>query len=363
MRVLLVAPFERNLAHGGSLRATAMAERLEERGASVEWRTIGPQRVGSAAKVRDLARLRPALASLYWTDAVAPEPPADAVIAAHSYLSPTLRHLPATTTRVIDFHNLEWQHLADSARFEPPHRRPYAAAQERLMRRLERRAVAAADLSLFVSEREREWAARKARSDRLLLLPSVLPRDAERAALALGETGLGTTAPRLGYVGTLRFPPNAGALLGFLRESWPAIRDAVPDATLSIAGDADASLAGRLRRFPAVELLGPVADTAPLLRSSAAMVLPVQGRAGTSLRALEYSLAGAWPIGSPDAFRGIPWKAGATVRAPAEWAAEVRAALRPSAHREERTRAAREAALALQRDAGPWDRLADRIGT
>ena len=361
MRVLLVAPFERNLAHGGSLRATAMAERLEERGVSVEWRTIRRRRVGRAAKLRDLARLRPALVGLHWPSPAAPDPTADAVIAAHSYLSPTLRDLPATATRLIDFHNLEWQHLADSARFEPHLRRPYAAAQVRLMRRFERRAVAAADLSLFVSERERDWAARAAPSDRLLLVPSVLPRQAERAALELGA-GLDTAAPRLGYVGTLRFPPNAGALLGFLRESWPAIREAVPGVTLSVAGDADPSLAERLRRFPAVELLGAVADTAPLLRSSAAMVLPVEGRAGTSLRALEYSLAGAWPIGTPEAFRGIPWEAGAAVRAPAEWAAAVRAALRPSPQREERIRAARLAAAALQRDPGPWDRLADRIG-
>ena len=139
------------------------------------------------------------------------------------------------------------------------------------------------------------------------------------------------------------------------------MREAVPDATLAIAGDCDPDLAERLVRFPAVDLLGAVQDVGPLLRSSAAMLLPVEGRAGTSLRALEYSLAGVWAIGTPEAFRGIPWELGATVRTPGEWAVAVREALEPSDCRREATRAAHEAALALQREEAPWDRLAERI--
>ena len=361
MRVLLVAPFERNLAHGGSLRATAMAERLEERGATVEWHAIAPRTVGSAGKLRDLARLRPALTALYSQEPIAADAPPDAAIAAHSYVFGALRQVPARTKTAIDFHNLEWQHLADSARFEPPLRRPYAAAQVKLMRRFEREAAAAADLNLFVRERERDWAIRAGASDRALLVPSVLPRAAEVRALALGEAGGRTSDPRLGYVGTLRFPPNAGALLRFLRESWPAIRAAVPGVSLAIAGDADQALAARLRSSPGVEVLGAVPDVSQLLRSCAAMLLPVEGEAGTSLRALEYSLAGVWAIGTPAAFRGIAWETGVTVRSPAEWATEAAAALQPSEERERRIRAARDAAVALQREASPWDRLADRI--
>jgi hypothetical protein len=361
MRVLLVAPFERNLPHGGSLRATAMAERLEQRGATVEWRAIAPRTVGPAGKLRDLAGLRPALTTLYSEEPIPAASPPDAAIAAHSYVFGALRQVPERTKRAIDFHNLEWQHLADSARFEPPLRRPYAAAQVKLMRRFERQAVAAADLSLFVSETEREWALRTGAPERALLVPSVLPRAAEERALALGEHEEKTTEPRLGYVGTLRFPPNAGALLRFLRESWPAVRRAIPGVSVAVAGDADPALGARLRGFPGVELLGAVPDVSRLLRSCAAMLLPVDGQAGTSLRALEYSLAGVWAIGTPEAFRGIPWKTGVTVRSPEEWAAEAAAAMEPSEERERRIRGARDAALALQRDDAPWDRLADRI--
>jgi hypothetical protein len=361
MRVLLVAPFERNLAHGGSLRATAMAERLEERGATVEWRSIAPRTVGPGGKLRDLARLRPALATLHEQTPLQIDQAPDAAIAAHSYLFGVLEGVPAGTRRVIDFHNLEWQHLADSAGFEPPLRRPYAAAQVRLMRRFERRAIAAADLSLFVSDEEQRWADRCVASARTLQVPSVLPQATEATALALGDSRSRVSDPRLGYVGTLRFPPNAGALLRFLRESWPAVREAVPDVSLAIAGDAEPALASRLEGFPGVEVLGAVPDVGPLLRSCAAMVLPVDGRAGTSLRVLEYSLAQVWVIGTPEASRGIPWEVGARARTPDEWAAQSRAAIEPSEEREERLRVARDAALALQRDPGPWDRLVERI--
>jgi hypothetical protein len=361
----MVAPFERNLPLGGSLRATAMAERLEARGATVKWRTVPAAPAGSGAKLRDLLRLRPALAGLRPAGSLSGEADGHiAAIAAHSYLTPLLRPLPAATMRIIDFHNLEWRHLADSARFESGLRRPWSTLQVRLMRRFELRALSSAALSVFASGAERDWAVAEAALPQApLLAPSVLPQAAEEAALAVAGRCEEGGPPQLGYIGTLSFPPNAGALLRFLDRCWPEIRRAAPGVTLTIAGDCDDRLRRRLESIPGVEAHGHVSDLGPLLEASAAILMPVEGEAGTSLRALEYSLAGVWAIGTPAAYRGIPWEVGATADSPRDWARAVQAALEPSSARGERIRAARRAALRHQRDERPWDLLAYRIGT
>src|SRR5205823_400331 len=141
-------------------RATAMAERLEERGIAVGWRTIARRDTSRASKALAALARRPTLVGLY------PPPRRGgtggelaAAIAAHSYLAPQLDAIGAAA-RLVDFHNLEWRHLADLVRFAPRRRPPYARLQIWLMRRHEREVLRAADLATFASADELEWARR-----------------------------------------------------------------------------------------------------------------------------------------------------------------------------------------------------------
>ncbi|HUA02496.1 MAG TPA: glycosyltransferase [Solirubrobacteraceae bacterium] len=363
-RLLVVAPFERGREQGGSQRATALAERMEERGVTVGWRRVGQQVKSRRRKALDLARLKPGIVG-----GVSISPPANGsscqiAVAAHSFLAPQLEALPPHVPRVVDFHNLEWQHMADSAALERPGagprglvRKGYLDAQVRLIRRFERSLIRRSDLSLFVSEPEIDWAHRiPARGD-VLLVPSVLPRATEQAALEIAARRRPLPAgPHLVYVGTLAFPPNALSLVDFLERSWPAIRNAFPAAWLAIAGGCDEHLRASLERHPGVRALGYVDDLGDLLARCTAAVMPFEGLAGTSLRALFYALAGVPVVGSPGAFRGLTFRLGIEASTPNEWAEGVgRAAEAP-------TEEAHRAALGLQRDAGPWDDLRDRFG-
>ena len=360
MRVLIAAPFGRGLDHGGSQRATAMAERLEERGMTIDWRVVEAGPVTVAVRLRSLLALSPAGVDRYPLHDHGGAAP-DLAVASHSYLTPQLASLPDRVTKVIDFHNLEWRHLSDSALYSKGLQRAYLRAQSALMRRFERRTVASSDLSLFTSEEELRWARSVAPDAELMLLPSVLPSAAEQAARALDERMRGSREPKLVYVGTVRFPPHLGALTGFLREAWPEIRQAVPGIRLTIAGDCSEEDRRALSAHPGVEALGFVEDVRPLLERSAAVVMPISGRAGTSMRALYCALAGVWVIGTPAAFRGLAWQMGTTVENPPEWARAVREAIESGPQHRERIVAAREAALTLQRDPGPWDDLDRRI--
>jgi Glycosyl transferases group 1 len=361
MRILLMAPFERGRQHGGSQRATAMAERLEERGAEVAWQVFPGATTSTLEKLRGDLQLKPAMLGIYPEGEPAHAGKFDAVVSSHSYLAWHLARFPADVIRVIDFHNLEWRTLANAARSVRGLRALHPWLQVALMRRYERRAIAGSDLSTFVSPEELAWAQSSAADGQVLLVPSVLPRAAEQQALTVGELREGRREQGLAYVGSLDFHPNVRALVRFLRNTWPAVRAAVPGLHLTIAGKCSESDRRLLESFPGTQALGFVDDVVPILSQSAAVILPVDGWGGTSLRALYYAVARIPVIGPPAAFRGLPWKSGTVAESAQEWADAVKRVVVDPPGGEIRVEPARGAALGLQRDSGPWDRLMTKL--
>jgi hypothetical protein len=358
MRLLILAPFPRGRGHGGSQRATALAERLEERGVHVGWQTLERRDTPAWRKLAAAARLEPALPGLYRSPPPVASADWDVALIAHSYLAPAV--IPALlgdVPAVIDFHNLEWRHLAD---VRPPLARAvYHRTQVALMRRLERHIVHDHPLSLFVSTAERDWARRAAPGGRTFLLPSVLPRGEEERARAVAAARQASTPDptELAYVGTLTFPPNAASLRHFLGSAWPAMRRAAPSLNLTLAGRGSEQFAGQ----PGVRALGFVEDLGPILSRAGAVVMPFEGTAGTSLRALFYALSGLPAIGSPAAFRGVPFAAGVIARGEAEWGRAAQAVTRVELIDPEALEAARRAAELHQSNPAPWDDLRQAI--
>jgi hypothetical protein len=349
MRLVLIAPFERGGAFGGSQRATTVAERLEERGASVDWVTIEPRVPGRGERVAGALVREPALVRYARGGGEPPRGDWDAAIAAHSYMTPHLGRLGIPCA--VDFHNLEWRHLLDAAAAAGPVRGAHLRLQARRMRRHEREVLRAHPLSLFASREELDWADGPGLR---LLVPNLLPRAAAEAA---EEARRARPAARrddlLLYVGKLTFPPNAASLLRFLHTAWPAVLARNPRATLRVIGRCDAALRSRIAAHPRVEALGFVDDVGPSLSEAGAAVLPFDGRAGSSLRVLLYGLAGVPVIGPSTAFRGVERSGGIVVDSPVEWAAGVERALSGGGG-ESRMRAA---AAALHADPAPWDAL------
>jgi len=371
--MLIVAPFERGREHGGSQRATALAERMEDRGVEVHWRRIGASHTSKRQKAADMLRLQPMYLRFYPPPASprpAVESAAHIALAAHSFLAPQLDATPSSVVRVVDFHNLEWQHLADSARLErrgstfvDAARALHLRVQVRLLRRFERTVVRRTDLCLFVSEAERAWARRIAPTGNLILVPSILPRSTEQAALSIADRREAHSAPRtqqLVYVGTLTFPPNVMSLKAFLASTWPQIRRACPEAELLVAGEAPTPLRAEIDGIPGARALGYVANLASITERCAGALMPIDGHAGTSLRVLYYALARIPVIGTPAAFRGFGSQVGVRAGSPAEWTQAVRVLLGHGAACDGRARLiddAQRAVLQMQRDPTPWDHL------
>jgi len=104
-----------------------------------------------------------------------------------------------------------------------------------------------------------------------------------------------TTAPRLLFLGGLHWPPNADALASFVRDSWPRVRAARPDATLTSVGRDDSPVADECREAPGVRLTGWVPDIDPFVQESRMLVVPMRAGSGMRVKILD-AMARGLPV-------------------------------------------------------------------
>ena len=230
--------------------------------------------------------------------------------------------------------------------------------QAGLMRRFEQRAMFRASLSTFVTQEELEIADRAEPGAAKLLVPNVLPQsDVRRAEAISRERSRRQSEPLLVYLGTLTYPPNVAALRDFLEQTWPRLRASVPELELVIVGTTSESERRLLASAPGIEMAGFVPDLTPLLSRAAAVILPFEAAAGSSLRVLFCGLSKIPLIGSPAAFRGFPAGIGLRARTSDEWLELVASATRFEPFVEDRNVAMNGLAWELQQAREPWDTL------
>jgi len=113
---------------------------------------------------------------------------------------------------------------------------------------------------------------------------------------------------RLLFVGPFRYAPNREGIARFLRDVWPAVRAAVPDATLTILGG-DESLAvvreDAALRAPGVEVLGHRDDVPCWLAQCALAINPVAGIRGSAVKLVETLAAGRVCVTTREGARGF----------------------------------------------------------
>lgn len=101
--------------------------------------------------------------------------------------------------------------------------------------------------------------------------------------------------PRLMFVGELAYEPNRQGVEWFLSFVWPAIRRAIPNASVDIVGKRASAVIEQMHGKDGVVVHGFVADLAPMFRAASASIVPLQAGGGTRLKILE-SLAYGVPV-------------------------------------------------------------------
>jgi glycosyltransferase involved in cell wall biosynthesis len=224
-----------------------------------------------------------------------------------AYYVPLVRRLLPDARVVLDQHNVESDRFAQFAERQHGLRRLVAEAEWRAARRYEQHILRAVDAvgAICASDARayRELAGIEAR-----VVPQVAPIPAR-----VGEEG---SAPQLCYTGNLSWEPNARGVDWFCREVWPRIHQRLPEATLEIAGGGlptDARgvpIAPPAWRAPGITMLGFVEDLSPVYERSVAMVAPMLGATGISIKLIEAFRRGMPVVTTPDGASGLEFEPG-----------------------------------------------------
>jgi GT2 family glycosyltransferase/glycosyltransferase involved in cell wall biosynthesis len=110
------------------------------------------------------------------------------------------------------------------------------------------------------------------------------------------------------FIGPFRYRPNREGIVRFLHDAWPAIRAAVPAATLTIlGGDEHVKYTSGEPAFaqPGVIVLGHRDNVPHLLAQCALTINPLAGIRGSAVKLVESLAAGRVCVSTRDGARGI----------------------------------------------------------
>jgi glycosyltransferase involved in cell wall biosynthesis len=97
------------------------------------------------------------------------------------------------------------------------------------------------------------------------------------------------------FTGGMDWLPNEDAMQYFADHVWPQVRQAVPDATLSIVGRTPTAKVQRLAERPGITVTGRVPDVRPYIDEAAVYIVPLRVGGGTRLKIYE-AMAIAKPV-------------------------------------------------------------------
>jgi glycosyltransferase involved in cell wall biosynthesis len=107
------------------------------------------------------------------------------------------------------------------------------------------------------------------------------------------------------FVGMLSYMYNAQGIDSFLKESWPLVRQAEPDAVLRLVGSRLSTQdRERWAMVPGVDVVGFVQDLREAYRECAFVVVPVWSGGGTNIKVPEALMYGRTCVVSQPAHRG-----------------------------------------------------------
>jgi len=143
---------------------------------------------------------------------------------------------------------------------------------------------------------------------------SVLPNGIDVARASLGETTNGRRGElhsenskpvRILFVGTMNYYPNSDAVLYFVQEVFPLVRQHYPNAIFEIAGRFPPKSVCNLQKVQGVRVLGEVAEVGSLLGRADVSVAPIRIARGVQNKVLEAMAAGVPVVATSEAIRGI----------------------------------------------------------
>jgi len=205
----------------------------------------------------------------------------DAVYCDHLSMLEYGRRLGLPT--VLDAHNVEFEIVRRHAKtLGSSALRLFAEMEWRRLERYERRWYPACRLIFAVSDVD-------AATIRQFAGPGV-PVVTVPIAVDLGRIPVRrefVKEPEVLFVGGLNWPPNADAVEYFIKDIFPAVREAVPSVRLTVVGKGPEAISRPLAQAPGVRLVGHVDDVEQYFSGSRVMVVPIRSGSGMRVKILD----------------------------------------------------------------------------
>lgn len=222
----------------------------------------------------------------------------DLIIVHSSSVAPYVAGLRGTP-KVLDFVDMDSRKWLDYTAYSSWPKRLVYALEGRALGRLERTLARRFDLNMTATQFE---------ADSLIEIAGQVPHAVVPNGVDL-RYFTPADAPydpvRVCFVGRMDYFPNALAMQRFCAESWPLIRQVVPNARLQIVGANPMPEVRDLASISGVEVTGTVDDVRPYVRAAACTVAPLEIARGTQNKLLESMAMGVPVIASPLAARGV----------------------------------------------------------
>ena len=195
----------------------------------------------------------------------------------------------------VDVDSQKWRDLAATSR--PPLSLIYRREASTLGA-FEAEAASRASTALVVNNREADLARALSPGANVQVLPNGV--ETER----LRPIRPPAAQPRVVFCGVMSYAPNAEGMTWFVREVWPLVREARPDATLAIVGQGPSNaFISMCSNDPSITVTGRVADVRDWLWDSAVGIAPLHVARGVQNKALE-AIAAGLPIVITEAVAG-----------------------------------------------------------
>jgi polysaccharide biosynthesis protein PslH len=214
------------------------------------------------------------------------------------------RPQPLRVKSVCFTHNVEaeiFQRHAATAR--GPLRRWLWHSQHAKMQRFEGEALRQYDQVIAVSERD----ARHFVSAYGVARAEAIPTGVDLDYFSWGQPAPDAAEPPgVVFVGSMDSAANIGAVEYFLRDVWPLILAAEPQARFTVVGRRPpAALVAQGRRTANVEFTGSVPDVRPFVRKAHVSVIPLQVGGGTRIKAFESMAMGSPVVSTSVGIEGL----------------------------------------------------------
>ena len=203
----------------------------------------------------------------------------------------------------VDVDSDKWRMYAGFSRL------PLSALYRREWRRLQAydsMVGQAFDLSIFVSDKEVELFRTFCPEARTAAVANGVDRDYFAAVEDMRQEMKRNEVPTVLFMGAMDYYPNEDAVVYFVDEIWPLVKDALPISRFIIAGSKPTKRVKALAQSDQlISVTGFVPDMRPYLAQADVFVAPFRIARGIQNKVLESMAAGVPVVARPEAVQGL----------------------------------------------------------